>query len=227
MGGKEGERSKKEIIMATKKESATNITIPAIDIRMVTFKVVGDTPLIMHAWDPKTKQQMLDKMMKKPVAKERETRNPVKDFIMSMYWLDGAPTEYTEEAFETAIKSGKAKFGFPAVALKKSAASAGYRAGITKDRVSMYGAFHIDGEFVEIKGIPKMREDMVRVDNGAADIRYRGEFPEWAAEITAKYNAGVVSEAQVVNLFNIGGFACGIGEWRAEKGGSYGMYHVE
>ena len=92
----------------------------------------------------------------------------------------------------------------------------------------MNGAFHIDGDFVEIKGsIPQMREDMVRVSNGEPDIRYRGEFTKWEAFITVKYNAGVLSEAQVVNLFNVGGFACGVGEWRPEKGGSFGMYHVE
>jgi hypothetical protein len=32
---------------------------------------------------------------------------------------------------------------------------------------------------------------------------------------------------QIVNLFNIGGFACGVGEWRPGKDGSNGMFHVE
>ena len=31
----------------------------------------------------------------------------------------------------------------------------------------------------------------------------------------------------ILMLFNLGGFACGVGEWRAEKGGSFGMFHVE
>lgn len=203
------------------------IAIPAIDIRRVTFKVVGDTPLIMHAWDEKVRREMLDKMMGKAKSKIRDLKNPVREFIYSMYWLTGAPEEATEEAFTAAIDSGNARFGFPSIAFKASAVSAGYRAKVTKDKVSMFGAFHIDGEFVQINGIPRMREDMVRVANGAPDIRYRGEFPEWNAEVTVKYNAGVVSDEQVVNLFNLGGFACGLGEWRAEKGGSMGLYHIE
>jgi len=204
------------------------ISIPAIDIRHVTFKVVGDTPLIMHAWDVKVKQEMLDKMMGKAKSKMRELKDPVRDFIASMYWLSGAPVDNpTEEGFAKAIESGGASFGFPSVAFKASAVSAGYRAKVTKDKVSMQGAFHIDGEFVTIDGVPRMREDMVRVANGAPDIRYRGEFPEWSANITVKYNAGVVSDEQIANLFNLGGFACGVGEWRAEKGGNFGMYHVE
>ena len=72
-----------------------------------------------------------------------------------------------------------------------------------------------------------MREDMVRVGMGVADIRYRGEFKTWSAEFSVRYNASAISLEQLVNLFNLGGFACGIGEWRAEKGGTYGMYHVE
>lgn len=101
------------------------------------------------------------------------------------------------------------------------------RSGITKDKVSMNAAFHIDGEFVEIHGIPEMREDMVRVGMGTADIRYRGEFKSWYAVIPVKYNASSISLEQLVNLFNLGGFACGVGEWRAEKGGAFGMFHVE
>jgi len=212
--------------MATGSKTTKEIVIPAIDIRRVTFKIVSDTPLIMHAWDEKTRREMLDKMMGKAKSKVRDMKDPVREFIYSMYWLEGAPDEATEEAFVAAIESGKARFGFPSVAFKASAVSAGYRAKVTKDKVSMQGAFHIDGEFVEIIGVPHMREDMVRVANGAPDIRYRGEFPQWSAEITVKYNAGVVTEEQVANLFNLGGFACGLGEWRVEKGGSFGMYHV-
>ncbi len=68
------------------------------------------------------------------------------------------PAEHTLEAFEEALKAG-AKFGFPATGLKQSAVSAAYRAGLTKDKVSIYGAFHIvGGELVEINGIPRMRD---------------------------------------------------------------------
>jgi len=203
------------------------ISIPAIDLREITLKIIGDTPLIMHAWDEKVKQGMLDKMMGKAKSKVRETKNPVREFIYSMYWLAGRPDDDpTERGFDAAIKSGNARFGFPAIGFKAASVSAGFRSKITRDKVSMLAAFHINSEFVEIIGIPRMREDMVRLQTGVADIRYRGEFPDWSAEVTVKYNAGVLSDEQLANLFNLGGFACGIGEWRVEKGGQYGMYHV-
>lgn len=211
--------------MATAKKNEP-IIIPAIDLKRVDIEVVGDSPLIMHKWSEKAKREMLEKQMKVAKAKGHDAKDPVADFIESMYWLEGEPEEKTEEGFEKAIKSGNARFGFPSTAFKASAVAAAYRAKITKDRVSMNGAFHILGEMVEIKGTPIMREDMVKIGMGTADIRFRGEFPEWSAVLPIQYNAGVVTVEQLANMFNLGGFAVGVGEWRPEKSGSYGMYHV-
>lgn len=209
--------------MAIKKEES--ITIPAINIQTAVIRVVGDSPLIMHKWSEKAKKEILDKQMKKAKSKGHDAKDPVRDFIDSMYWLEGEPEEKTEAGFMQAIQNG-ARFGFPSVAFKASAVAAGFRSGVTKNMVSMNAAFHIDGELVEIKGVPEMREDMVRVGMGVADIRYRGEFKEWSATFQVKYNASAISLEQLVNLFNLGGFACGLGEWRPEKGGAFGMYHV-
>lgn len=210
--------------MATKENK--EVFIPAINIQTATIKIVGDSPLIMHKWSEKAKKEILDKQMKKAKTKGHDAKDPVADFINSMYWLEGEPEEKTEEGFAKAIQNG-ARFGFPSVAFKGSAVSAGYRCGVTKDKVSMNAAFHIDGEFVEIHGTPEMREDMVKIAMGTADIRYRGEFKNWYAVFPVKYNASAISLEQLVNLFNLGGFACGVGEWRAEKGGTFGMFHVE
>lgn len=208
--------------MATKKE--TVVAILPIDIRMAEITVIGDTPLIMHKWSEKAKREMLEKQMKVAKTKGKDAKSPVADFIDSIYWLQGEPEEKTEEGFLKAV--GSAKFGFPATAFKASAVAAGYRSGILKNMVTANGAFHIIGEFVEINGKPQMREDMVRVGMGTADIRFRGEFPAWSAKFTIRYNASVFTLEQIVNLFNLGGFACGIGEWRPEKGGTNGMFHV-
>jgi hypothetical protein len=213
--------------MPTKAKSADGfvISIPVINEQHLSVRIVGETPLVVHNWSVKAKQQMLDVMMQKAKTKKHDAKNPVEDFIESLYWLEGKPEEYTEEAFAAAIKNG-ARFCFPSTAFKAAAVSAGYRAGLTKDKVSTNGSFHISGDMVEIYGTPVMREDMVRVANGAPDIRYRGMFPEWEAEISLSYNANVISAEQLVNLINYGGYACGIGERRPEKGGDWGRYHV-
>lgn len=211
--------------MATAKKENTVITIPAIDLRTATITLKGDTPLIMHKWSEKAKKMMLDKQMKVAVAKGHDAKDPFADFVDTIYFMGEKPEIESPEDFEKALASG-VRFGFPAVGVKASAVSAGFRAGVTKNLVTMNGAFHIDSEYVEIVGTPQMREDMVRVGMGVADIRYRAEFTEWSTTFDVRYNAGVLSLAQLCNLFNLGGFAVGIGEWRPEKGGNYGRYHV-
>lgn len=203
-----------------KTNTETTVSIPAIDIRTFQLRIVGDTPLISHAWDEKAKREMLEKQMKK-ASKGKEARNPFNEFVNSLYWLTDKSENPTMEDIQ------KAKFGFPVVGFKAAAVSGGFRNGVVKNKTIPNGAFHIMGEFAEIEGTPEIREDMVRIGMGTADLRYRGEFKTWATTLTIRYNANVMSMEQIINLFNIGGFGCGVGEWRAEKGGSNGMFHVE
>ena len=215
--------------MATKREEI--IEIKPVEIVTTTIRIKGDTPLIMHRWSEKAKRMILDKQTKATKSKARDAKNPVGDFIESLYWIEGEPAEHTEEAFEAAVTGG-ARWGFPVTAIKQATISAAYRNGLTKDMVSLRGAFFIDGEgpdlLAEVKGcVPRMREDMVRVGMGAADIRFRGEFEDWYMDLNLRYNKnGVYTLEQIINLINVGGFSCGIGEWRPEKDGQNGMYSV-
>lgn len=206
------------------------IEIKPIEVKKTTIRVVGDTPLIMHAWSEKAKREMLEKQMKKTKSSAREAKNPVEDFIRSMYWLSPIPTEMSEDGFEEAIANG-ARFGFPVTAFKQAAISAAYRMGWSKDKMSMRGAFFIDGDenqMIEIHSeVPIMREDMVKVGMGVADIRFRGEFRNWYADMTISYNTnGQYTLEQIINIINAGGYVCGVGEWRPERDGQYGMFHV-
>lgn len=208
--------------MATKKnenQETLAIEIPRIDLRTLTVTLIGDSPLIVHAWSEKAKRQMLEKQMKK-ASSGKDAKDPFADFCDSLYWLTEKPKNPTMEDVM------KAKFGFPTVAFKAAAVDAGFQQGILEKKTTARGAFHIIGEFAEIEGIPEMREDMVRIAMGTADIRYRGEFKNWRTTISIKYNPTAMSAEQIINLLNYGGFACGIGEWRPAKDGSYGTYHV-
>lgn len=215
--------------MATKKTEV--IEIRPIEVKKVTVRVVGDTPLIMHAWSEKAKRMMLEAQMGIAKGKKKEVKNPADDFIRSMYWLTPMPEDGTMESFEEAIASG-ARFGFPVTAFKQAAISAAYRMGWAKDKMSMRGAFYIDSDengMIEIHSdTPEMREDMVKVGMGTADIRYRGEFKNWYADLTISYNAnGQYSLENIVNIINAGGYVCGVGEWRPERDGQNGMFHVQ
>lgn len=216
--------------MATKKktEETVAITIPHIDIQYAHIHIVGDTPLIVHKWSEKAKKEMLDKQMKVAKTKGKDAKDPVADFIDTIYWLDGEPAEKTEEAFDEAIRNG-ARIGFPATAFKACAINGSFWSGVLQKKTEVKAAFHIPCEFVEIHGKITPREDMVKVGGmtKVADIRYRAQIADWWADIPIKYNAGCISLQNIANMLNLGGFACGVGEWRNEKNGVFGSFHVE
>jgi len=191
--------------MASKKE--VSVELKPINIQHAELKLVGDSPLIVHAWSAKAKKEMLDKQMKK-AKNAKEAKDPERDYEESFYRLpNGRP-------------------GFPTIGFKQAAVSAGGRFSDGLKMTELRGSFFIEGELSEIIGEPRMREDMVRVGMGTADIRYRPEFPEWSTVLNIKYNADAISLEQIVNLFNLAGFGVGVGEWRPEKDGQYGMFHV-
>lgn len=222
--------------MATKKTEV--IEIKPIEIAKLNIRIVGDTPLIMHAWSEKAKREMLEAQQGAKKGKAKERKNPVVDFINSMYWLTEKPDvnndmkeEECEELFSKAIDEG-ARFGFPVTAFKQAAISAAYRLGWSKDKMSLRGVFFIDSDengMVEIKSdVPEMREDMVKIGMGTADIRYRGEFRNWYADLTISYNAnGNYDLNSIINIINAGGYVCGVGEWRPERDGQNGMFHIQ
>jgi hypothetical protein len=187
--------------------AADVMVIPPIEIKTYVLRIVGDSPLICHAWSTKAKQEMLDKQMGKARGK-KEPKDPQRDYEEAFYRLpNGSPA-------------------FPTIAFKAAAVNAASQvAGLTK--VFLRGAFHVDGELVEIGGEPRMREDMVRIAMGTADIRYRPEFPEWSVNLKVRMNARSLTLEQLIHLFNQAGFSAGVGEWRPERDGSYGMFHVE
>lgn len=177
-----------------------------IDVRRISLRIVGDSPLITHAWSHKAKEMMLNKQMKKG-TQAKEAKDPERDYEESLYRLaDGS-------------------CGFPAIGVKASAIRGAKGLGMVMSDTK--AAFHIDGDILKIAGEPHPREDMVRIGMGTADIRYRGEFTEWSIDLPITYNARMVSAEQIVAMLDAGGFGTGIGEWRPEKDGQFGRFHVE
>lgn len=226
--------------MAAKKTSTVTINAPEFEV--VEFKIVGDTPLIVHAWDEKAKRMMLEKQMGKAAKTKHEIKVPTNDFINSLYWLTEKPQNGIDDAdaqanFDAAIAAG-AKFGFSIGGIKQSFITGAARGGLDVRMTELRGAFFLEGnteasnfDFAEIVGpAPVMREDMVKVGgmSKTADIRYRGEFKEWEIPLKMRINKnGKYSIEQILNCVTMGGFVTGIGEWRPERDGQFGMYSLQ
>jgi hypothetical protein len=188
----------------------SQIQIKRIGRAMTRIKVEGTAPLIVHKFSAKARQMMLDKQQGKAVL--REPKNPEALFEASLHRLPGDRYGFPATGFKDAIVKGARHF--------------------KGSKITMEGlktTLLIVGEgtdmLVEITGSePKMREDPTRNETGVADIRFRGEFWPWFAELEIIYVPTTLTLESVVALVDAGGMS-GIGEWRPASKKSYsGMY---
>lgn len=190
------------------------------------FWIVGDTPLITHAWSEKARREMLERQGKATKA-GKEARDPHADFVSSLYDM------------------GNGTYGFPATGIKKCILSAAHKdkgiartnvrealwldADIIRVRPALAGAV-CDMPLIRVFGVePEMREDMVRVGAGlnkTASLAYRGQFSTWGMRITGKLNPTVLNPEALAFLVQEAGLGHGIGEWRNEKDGIFGAFHL-
>ena len=182
---------------------AIEVSIPRISTIEFTVPIIGTARLVTHQWSKKAKREMLDKMMHKPTAK-RPPKDPKKEFEDSIY--------VSEDGW----------YGIPAISFKQSACSA-CRWVNNLTMVMARGTIFVipDGYTEDGNGLvkistkkPKMREDLVRIGMGSPDLRYRGEYLEWKAELKIQVNSQILSEEQIMFLFEYAGHHVGVGEGR-------------
>ena len=191
------------------------ITLKRLERETIRVRITGTAPLIVHRFDEKAKQMMLDAQQSSTRAK-KEPKDPVALFNASRYFLpDG-------------------RDGFPAVGFKAAIVGAARMfEGISMVQVKQM--LRVEGEGPNqyipliLEGDPIMREDTVRVGMGTADLRYRAQYTEWAADLTIQYVPSQIGVDSIVTLVDAGGIG-GVGEWRpsSPKGatGSYGTWEV-
>ena len=226
-------------------KTTETVAIKPLKLKRIPIRIVGDTPLIVHAWSEKAKKEMLDAQQGKGKTKKKPTKMPFDDFARALYWITPMPEVeiddeatgekrmvVTEEIFDEAVQNG-ARFGFPANSFKLAANSSAYRLGWVKNQMGLRGAYFLNAEdgseLVEIKGsTPVIREDMVKVGMGTADLRYRPIFEEWYCDMILEYNeSGDMKLNDILSCIEAGGYVCGVGEWRPEKDGNFGRFHIE
>jgi hypothetical protein len=211
--------------MATTSKALPKFEVPTIsaptklltlDLKTIMVNLEGTTPFICHNWDKKN----IDKMQAKQAgtaSKGREKRDPAQDYEGAFYRLpDGRP-------------------GMKLIAFKNAAVTAVTSLGKEFTKVGARQAFFIlrDKDGGELTPIsypedtpPYMRTDTVTVGMGSTDLRYRPEFLRWGVTLAIQFNARVITQDQLVNLINLGGFSVGVGEWRPEKNGDHGRFQV-
>lgn len=199
------------------------IEIPRISVAECELSIVGLTPLIVHRFSEKATKQIRDKQGKRAGA-QKEARDPESDWKGACYVIPGH--EDDED-----WKPGK--YYFPASAFKHAFL---YGVKQMQDTKSLPSTLATGWVFVKEDPVLKfssvsLREDTVRIGQGTTTLAYRPQFNDWSVDLLIDYNANTISVEQIVALFDLGGFAGGIGEWRASapknKSGSFGRFRVE
>jgi hypothetical protein len=210
--------------MATKAPTAQNfreVQLPHIEVAAASIFIEGITSLIQHRWSSKAQQMMLDKQTK-TAQKTREAKDPDEDFRSSLYVLPG---------HENDPVGTPGAYYHPASGFKQAAVEA---CRVLDDKsfnmTKVKALFFVDLDPVLTFDQLVMRTDMVRIGQGTSDIRFRGMFVGWGTHLSVSYNRSAISLEQVVNLFNLGGFHNGVGEWRPSspkgKNGEHGRFRV-
>ena len=188
--------------------------------------LVGDTPIISHAWSEKTKREMLSKQVK-AIKPGKEARDVHADFESSLYEMGEGAYGFPVTAFKNAIISAAHKDK----GLAKTAVMAGLwlEADMVRVRPALAGAI-CDMPLVRIWGSkPEMREDMVRIGvglNKTSSLAYRAQFTTWAVRLEGKFNETTLKADALASLIQDAGLSYGVGEWRNEKRGLFGSFHL-
>lgn len=208
---------------APKKKAATEPTpaqtsefdVQPLKLATLQIPIIGTSPLIMHAWDAKSRQQMLDSFQgRKP---PKEPKNPQAEYEAAFYRLDDG------------------RFGFPVLAFKAATVEASRFFGKSVTKVGLRQCLFFTGIYsksagqslVAIDGEPVQREDVVRVGISGRDLRYRPEFSEWSATLDVTFVKSMLTTDSVLSLVSAGGLGTGVGEWRVEKDGDFGTYAID
>jgi len=200
----------------TEKKTSAEVGIKKIDLILRGKK---GSPLVIHAFCEKAKQEIRDKHAKS-AKKAKDIRNTDEEFIMARY-ID-------EKGRECA----------PITALKKSIITAatafdditktGLRQAVFVDSTVNPGASLVPIETPDGKpAIGVKREDAVTIGINTRGLSYRPEYKEWQVKITIEYNPRIVSTEQLLALVDQAGWGVGICEGRPERSSALGWGRFE
>jgi hypothetical protein len=185
------------------------IEIPHRTITNILIEIEGTSPLIVHQFGQK-QIKMMEEFQAKTAKKDR-TRNPEQEYLDSLHMFpDGKTTGFPASGFKSAIVRAGKMLNYKMTDLKQ---------------IIFVNPDEESGELVKIIGEHSMRRDMIKVANGAPDIRYRGEYKKWKVVLDIEFNNNQLSNEAVIQLVREAANV-GVGEWRPERNGTMGRWKV-
>ena len=200
--------------MATKTSPVIQITAP--DFRTIALDIQGTAPLVINKFSAKAQETMRATQEAGSVAKSKKVRE-AKDFEA----LFNGARHVSDEGWD----------GIHAASFRNAAISACRAAGfvMTKAKLAIFveaDGFDADDKTPLVrltKGEPEMVISPCRNASGVIDRRPRPTYYPWSATVRIRFDAGMLTEEDVVNLMARVGLQVGIGEGRPDSKQSAGL----
>jgi hypothetical protein len=177
------------------------------------------SPLVVHAFAEKAKQEIRDKQQKKAKAAKAQ-RDPEAEYSAAKL-IDGEGRECVPV---TALK----KALISAATAMEDLTKVGLRQAIFVDVTVNPGSPLVPIELYDGKpsrGV--MREDAVTIGINTRGLAYRPEYKEWQLRIDVEFNPRIVSKDQLLALVDQAGWGVGICEGRPERSSALGWGRFE
>jgi hypothetical protein len=196
--------------------SEAQINVSRISTEVIRVPVVGTAPLIVHRFAEKAKRQMLDAAQQRKTPKQ--PKDPDAEYTAAFYRMDNGD------------------YGVPTLGLKAATIRGATYFGKNVAMTTLRQCLFFMGETTKLGDLltpfdshstPVMREDVVRVNMGGTDLRYRPQFDDWSLTLCIRYVTTMLTRDSVLSLIEAGGMGVGIGEWRPQKGGQFGTYRID
>ena len=197
------------------KATATVVITPP-DFRHLAIDIRGTAPLVVNRFSAKAMEIMRQTQEAGSTARSRKTRE-AKDFDAL---FEGAK-HVSDDGWE----------GIHAAAFRNAAISACRACGFKMTHAKLAFMVMADG-FDRVDGAPLVRltegvaEQWVaptRNATGVVDLRCRPMYREWGATLRIRYDAGMLTDGDVVNLIARVGMQVGVGEGRPDSKQSAGL----
>lgn len=206
--------------MATKMKGAPKteeIQVVQVKRGSVTFCVLGSTPLIYHRLAQKARRELL---MPSPKKNRNEKETTLKHDPFA---------EYRDSVHASNDPSSATLLKMPSMAFKCALRNAAIDIPGSATKAAIGRLAYVQGEYVEVYGVPQIYSDIVRMADMARtpDVRTRALLQQWACRLTINFVKPILNESVVGNLLAGAGMTQGVGDFRTEKGkGNFGCFEL-
>lgn len=185
--------------------------------KKLNVKIIGDTPFIPHNAQLADPLNQFSKAIKEISGKRKKVDADLEEmakleFLGSLHLSNGKPC-IPAEMLEAVINGGarKSKMGKQASAAVFIKQSATLEYEGPKDPKKLWE----NKDFV-LRVPVKVKQAMV--------MRTRPIFNKWSASFTIEVNTDIVNPDDVLQWIKVAGTELGIGDWRPQKRGHYGLF---